>query len=131
MSFSARLTARQGRKFAFTLGFALLVVAAVFVLRSHSIVPIVLSIPAVLLLIAGMFFPTRLGAVERRWMAFGRFLSRYSAPVMLGIVYFLVITPFGIGMRIFGKNPLTQHHTTSTTWVDRGNKSRSDLKRQF
>ena len=107
MATSTRLTARQGRKFAFTLGIALVVLGGLSLWRGHDIVPFFLLVPGAMLFLAGILAPTRLGPVERRWMAFGHFLSRFMSPIVLGVLYFGVLTPFGLAMRLFGKNPLT------------------------
>jgi hypothetical protein len=130
MAVSTRLSARQGRKFGFTLGFAFLLLGSLSFWRGHDVVPFLLLLPGAFLVAAGLLAPTHLGPVERRWMAFGHQLSRFTSPIILGIIYFGVLTPVGIIMRMLGKNPLTEHHKPGTTWTVR-KKSQSDLKRQF
>jgi len=56
----------------------------------------------------GRFQPALLGPVFRLWMKFGLAISKITTPLILGIVFFLVITPFGIVMRIFGRDPLAR-----------------------
>ncbi len=131
MAASTGLTARQGRKFAFTLGFALLVLGGISLWRGHDIVPYVLATPGALLVLAGVIAPTRLGPIERRWMAFGERLSRITSPIILGVIYFGVFTPAGLIRKALGKNSLTAHHKPETAWVRREAKQRSDLKRQY
>ncbi|MDF2372047.1 MAG: SxtJ family membrane protein [Rhizobiaceae bacterium] len=126
-----RLAVKQGRKFAFTLGIALLVLAGLSFWRGHDIVPWLLAAPGGLLLLAGSLIPGRLGPLERQWMAFGHLLSRFMSPIMLGVVYFGVLTPVGMLMRLFGKKPLTDHHQKETTWKIRERRRQSDLTRQF
>jgi hypothetical protein len=128
---STRLSAKQGRKFGFTLGIAFLVLAGLSFWRGHTIVPFILAVPGVLLTIAGLVAPTHLGPVERRWMAFGHWLSRFTSPVILGAIYFGVLMPSGLVMRLLGKNPMTAHHGDKTAWVTRGEKRKSDLNRQY
>ena len=130
MATSTRLTARQGRKFAFTLGIALVVLGGLSLWRGHDIVPFFLLVPGAMLFLAGILAPTRLGPVERRWMAFGHFLSRFMSPIVLGVLYFGVLTPFGLAMRLFGKNPLAEHHRPETTWTVR-HQRHSHLPRQY
>ena len=52
--------------------------------------------------------PGTLGPVYRIWMRLGLVLNRITTPVILGIVYFLVVTPTGFGMRLFGRDPLAR-----------------------
>ena len=64
-------------------------------------------------------------------MAIGHKLSVVMTPVMMVVLYYGTITPFGLLMRAFGKRPLTENHKTGTTWVDRSKKHQSNLNRQF
>jgi len=131
MTASIRLSVKQGRKFGLTLGIALLVFGGLSIWRGHDIVPLFLLFPGAIMMLAGLLVPTRLGPVERGWMAFGHLLSRFMSPIILGIVYFGVLAPAGLLMRLFGGNPLKAHHKNETIWVVREKKRQSDLKRQF
>lgn len=132
MAVSTRLTAAaQGRKFAFTLGIALLVLGGLSLWRGHTIVPFVLLVPGAVLLLAGLVIPQHLGPIERAWMALGHKLSVVMTPVIMFVLYYGVLASFGLLMRAFGKRPLTENHQPGTAWVERGTKRRSDLKRQF
>ena len=131
MAVSARLTPAQGRKFAFTLGIALTVLGLLSLWRGHTVAPYVLLAPGAVLLVAGAVVPTRLGLIERAWMALGVRISKVMTPVMMTVIYFVVITPFGLAMRALGKNPLTENHRKDSSWVVRTSKRKSNLKRQF
>jgi hypothetical protein len=130
LAVSARLSRKQGQKFAFTLGIALLAFAAIAWLRGHAVTAIGLSGIGAVLIAAGALVPTHLGPVERTWMQLGHALSRVSTPIVMGVVYFAVITPIGLIMRAVGKNPLPGHRSADTTWVSR-ERRQSDLERQF
>ena len=62
--------------------------------------------------IAGMLWflallgPQWLRPVYRGWMKFGLLASRVMTPLVLGIVYFVIISPMAIIMRLLGKDPL-------------------------
>lgn len=132
MAISAGLSAKQqGRKFAFTLGTALVLLGGLSFWRGHEFAPYVLAVPGAMLLLAGLVAPAYLGPVERRWMAFGHLVSRFMSPIVLAVIFFGVLTPFGVAMRIFGKHPLTEHRQSQTAWVDRKAKRQSDLRRQY
>ena len=127
---SARLSAREGRKFAFTLAAAFGVLAGVTWWRGGETAPMVLGSIAGLFTLGGLVAPSRLGPVQRAWMGFAHAISRITTPIFMGVVYYLVITPVGILRRLFGGNPLRAHHGT-TGWVDRTQSPRGDLTRQF
>jgi len=131
MAVSARLSPAQGRKFAFTLGIAFLVLGLLSMWRGHEIAPYFLLVPGGIFLLAGLLVPTRLGAVERAWMGLGHRISIFMAPIMMAVVYFGALMPFGLVMRALGKHPLTENHKKDTAWIPREKKRQSDLKRQF
>ena len=131
LAVSARLTRQEGRKFGFTLGIAFLVLAALTWWRDHTTVSLVFTIVGGLLLAAGLLIPTHLGPVERGWMRLGVAISHVMTPVYMGFVYFVILTPVGVVMRAFGRNPLKPRRPGESLWVSRGDKKRSDLQRQF
>ena len=126
----ARLTAPEGRRFAFTLAAAFGGLATLLWWRERSTAAAVLAGVAAALALAGLLLPGRLGPLYRAWMGFAQALSRITTPIFMGVVYFLVITPVGLMRRVVGGNPLRAHHGSSG-WVDRQGTPRGDLTRQF
>jgi Na+/proline symporter len=126
----ARLTAPEGRKFAFTLAAAFGGLAAVLWWRERRTAATALAGLALALTLAGLLLPGRLGPVQRTWMGFAHALSRVTTPIVMGVIYFLVITPVGLVRRAVGGNPLRAQHGSSG-WVDRQGAPRGDLTRQF
>ena len=53
--------------------------------------------------------PPSLRPVYTNWMRLGLILNRIVSPVVLGIVFFLVVTPMGLIMRLAGRNPVKGH----------------------
>ena len=128
----ARLTAAAGRKFAFTVGIAFLVLAAIVLWRGSQPVAWAAGTLGTLLIVAGLVAPTRLGPVERAWYAFAAAISKVTTPIVMGILYFVVMTPFGLLMRLFGRNPLARVPADGSAWVQRPEGARrGDLERQF
>ena len=56
----------------------------------------------------GLAAPATLKPVYRAWMKFGLLLSRVTTPIVLGVVFFLVIFPTGLAMRLFGRDPMNR-----------------------
>lgn len=50
--------------------------------------------------------PALLAKPNRLWMRFGLLLGRVVGPVALGVLYYAVVTPLGVAMRLTGKDPL-------------------------
>jgi len=61
---------------------------------------------AVLFATAALLWPAILAPLNRIWFRFGRLLHRIVNPLVMGLLFFVVITPFGLVMRLFGKRPL-------------------------
>lgn len=126
----ARLTAAEGRKFAFTLGSAFAVLGGVLLWRDET--PFALGAwgLATVLLLAGLLIPGRLGPVHRAWMGMATLLSRVTTPIVMGLLYFLILAPVGALLRLFGKISLEPPDEGPGYWVARENRH-SDLTRQF
>ncbi|HLF31846.1 MAG TPA: SxtJ family membrane protein [Xanthomonadales bacterium] len=93
-----------------------------------------LAISAVLLIIA-LTVPGILSPLNRLWTAFGLLLHRLVNPLVLGLLFFLVVTPTAWIMRALGKRPLAlaPEPEASTYWVmrDPPGPAPESMKRQF
>lgn len=58
------------------------------------------------LLIPGVLFPKVLAPIYKAWMLLGVLLNKIVSPVVLGILFFGVFLPYGLVMRLMGKDPL-------------------------
>jgi hypothetical protein len=125
------LTAREGRRFAFTVGAAFVVLGTISLWRGHHLPPRILWTLGGALLAAGAVIPSRLGGVYRSWMVLARAVSRVTGPVMLGAVYVFVVTPAGAVMRLLGRNPVRHREQNGGFWVPPSSGGRSDLETQF
>ena len=72
-------------------------------------------------LAAAILAPALLAPLNRLWTHFGLLLHRVVSPIVLGIMFFLVVTPMGLLMRAFGKDPLRlrSEKSRSSYWIDR------------
>jgi hypothetical protein len=129
----ARLSRREGRKFGLTVGIAFLVLAGISAWRGHDTVPIVLGALGAAFGLGGLLLPGRMGPVHRVWMRGAIAISRVTTPLLMGIMYFLVITPVGFVRRNVGGHPLRHRDPDGGYWKTRGGAGggRSDLRRQF
>ena len=103
------LDARDLRQFAFTRG---AIIAALFGVllpwlwnASYPVWPWIL---ACLFTTWGAAAPTSLRPIYRAWMRFGLLLNRIMTPVILGVVFYLVITPMAVLMRIRGRDTMAR-----------------------
>ena len=65
------------------------------------------------------------------WFKFGMLLGRIFSPIVMGLVFFLVVTPTGLIMRILNKNLLRlKKKNIKTYWIERSS-IKSEMKNQF
>ncbi|MDA9678357.1 hypothetical protein N9T44_01730, partial [Candidatus Pelagibacter sp.] len=65
------------------------------------------------------------------WFKFGIYLSKIVNPIIMGIIFFFVVTPIGIIMKIFKKDLLNlKFHSERTYWVKKTG-PKSKMKNQF
>lgn len=128
----ARLSASEGRKFAFTVGGAFAVLAAFTWWRDHQTAMRILGSLAAALGLAGLIVPSALGPLQRAWMGLAHLISKVTTPLFMGIIYFVIITPISFLMRAFGKRFLGPAPEAQTYWRSRPEGTRrGDLTRQF
>jgi hypothetical protein len=96
------LTKSQGRKFGLTVGIAFLALTALLLWRQRETIAYVTGTLGGLLVLGGLVIPTKLGPVERAWMAMAHKISKVTTPIVMGIVYFIVIAPIGLGREFLG-----------------------------
>jgi hypothetical protein len=79
-----------------------------------------LAVGAAFLLVAWAR-PAVLAPLNRVWTRFGLLLHRIVSPVVLGVMFFGVVTPTGLLMRAFGKDPLRLRHDRDARsyWIER------------
>jgi hypothetical protein len=102
----ARLSPAEGRKFGLQVGLAFLAIAVFAWWRGRSGAAPWLGGLGALLVIAGLAMPGRLGPLYRAWMGLALLLSKVTTPIFMAIIYFAVITPIGLLLRVFGRDPL-------------------------
>ena len=87
---------------------------------------------AIIFLILGLVNSKLLTPLNKLWFKFGLFLGSIVSPIVMGIVFFLVITPIGFVMKIMGKDLLNKKkdNDKKSYWINRG-KTKSTMKQQF
>ena len=86
-----------------------------------------------LLVVLGLLLPGRLGPIYKTWMALGHILAWINTRIILGIIYYGVLTPMGLVMRLAGRDAMRVHddHAASTYRVVRPSRPGSHMLRQF
>jgi predicted membrane metal-binding protein len=78
-------------------------------------------IVAALLVLITLIAPALLALPNRLWLRFGLLLNRIVSPIAMGLVFYGVLTPLGMLMRLFGKDHLRLRRSAAQTsyWIKR------------
>ena len=87
---------------------------------------------AIIFLILGLMNSKLLTPLNILWFKFGKLLGYIVSPIVMGFVFFVVITPTGLIMKIIGKDLLNNKYNNKikSYWINRG-KLKSTMKQQF
>jgi hypothetical protein len=111
-----------------------LVVGLIPLLDGQGIRLWALGVSALFLLLS-LTVPRVLAPANRAWAKFGQLLHGIVSPVALGILFFGVVTPTGVVMRLLGKDPLRLRldRSTNSYWIVRTppGPDAESLKNQF
>ena len=78
-------------------------------------------LPAAAFLAAALLMPTLLAPLNKVWLKFGLLLHSIITPVVMGLIFFVAVTPTGLIMRAMGKDPLRlkRDKAAASYWIHR------------
>ena len=86
---------------------------------------------SIIFLFLGLLNSNLLSPLNKLWFRFGLFLGKIISPIIMGIIFFLVVTPIAIIMRLFKKDILNlEFKENNTYWIDKTG-PKSKMKNQF
>ena len=111
--------------------FIVFLLIAVYPLINNEGIRVWSLIISLIFLILGLLKSRILTPLNIVWIKFGILLGKFIAPIVMGFIFFLVVTPIGILMRIFNKDLLNlKFNSNKTYWIEKiGPKSK--MKNQF
>ena len=83
-------------------------------------------------IILGLLNSKILTPLNKLWFKFGVILGKIISPIIMGIIFFLVVTPIGLIMKVLGKDLLRLKYNKkdNTYWIEK-NGPKSKMKNQF
>ena len=82
-------------------------------------------------LILGLLNSKILTPLNRLWFKFGLLLGRIASPIIMGIIFFFIVTPTGLIMKLFRKDLLNlKYNQDQSYWIDK-NGPKSKMRNQF
>ena len=93
---------------------------------------IYLIIISVIFLILGLLNSKLLSPLNNLWIKFGEILGKVIAPIVMAVVYFLILTPISLLVRLFGKDLIGMKfsNTIKSYWIKR-KKHLGTMDKQF
>ena len=99
-------------------------------LKSGGAIKIWSVVLSLVFLIITIIRPNSLTFINRLWIQFGIVLGKIISPLIMGLVFFFVVTPIGILVRILKKDVMSLKRGASSYWINRKDKVQS-MKKQF
>jgi predicted membrane protein len=111
--------------------FIFFLIVSIFPLLNNGDIRVWSLIISLIFLILGILNSKILTPLNQIWFKFGILLGRFVSPVVMGIIFFAIVTPTSVIMRVLQKNLLNlKKGNKKTYWIERS-KIKSKMKNQF
>jgi len=111
--------------------FLFFLIVSIFPLFKDENIRIWAVIVAIIFLILGLLNSSVLSPLNKIWFKFGILLGNFISPIIMGLVFFIVITPTAFLMRAFGKDLLNlKKNNKKSYWIEKS-PIKSEMKNQF
>jgi hypothetical protein len=110
--------------------FILFLIIGLYPLKSEGLIRIWSVVLSLVFLIITIIRPNLFTFINKLWIQFGILLGKIISPIVMCLVFFFVVTPIGILVRIFKKDVMGLKRGANTYWINREDKLQS-MKKQF
>ena len=125
-----KLKIGSNRSFGIIFFIVFLIIALWPILNSENIRVWSLII-SIFFLFLGIFNSKLLTPLNRLWMKFGLLLGKIVSPVVMSVIFFGIVTPTGLVMRIFGKDILKLNKNNNNSYWENKDNSNNNMNNQF
>ena len=110
--------------------FIFFLILGLYPLVSVGVIRIWFVILSLVFLIITIIRPNLFTFLNRLWIQFGVFLGKIISPIVMGLVFFFVVTLIGILVRILKKDVMGLKRGASSYWINRKDKLQR-MNKQF
>ena len=111
--------------------FIVFLIVSIYPLINNGELRIWSLITAIIFLILGLINSKVLTPLNKLWFKFGLLLGKVISPIIMAIIFFLVVTPTALIMRIIGKDLLNlKFNNKKSYWIEKTG-PKSKMKNQF
>ena len=111
--------------------FVVFLIIALYPLVNDQNIRLWSLIVSLFFLISGLINLKILTPLNKLWFKFGIFLGKIISPIIMAVIFFLVVTPIGLLMRILGKDVLNLKYNSNKSYWIKKNGPKSKMKNQF
>ena len=110
--------------------FIFFLIIGLYPLKSDEAIKVWSVVLALVLLIITIVKPNLFTFLNKLWIKFGILLGKIISPIVMGLVFFFVVTPIGILVRVLKKDVMGLKRGASSYWINREDKVQT-MKKQF
>jgi len=111
--------------------FSVFLILAIYPLFNNGELRLWSLIISIIFLVLGLVNSKILNPLNKFWFKFGIFLGKIISPFIMGIIFFLVVTPIGLLMRLLNKDLLNiKFNNSHSYWIEK-TEPKSKMKNQF
>ena len=111
--------------------FVVFLLIALYPLLNNNEIRLWSLIISVLFLILGILNSKILSPLNKIWFKFGLLLGKIISPIIMGVIFFLVVTPIGFIMKLLGKDLINlKFNNEKSYWIEKSG-PKSKMKNQF
>ena len=110
--------------------FFFFLIIGLYPLKSDEAIRVWSVVLSLVLLIITITKPNLFTFLNKFWIKFGILLGKIISPIVMGLVFFFVVTPIGVLVRVLKKDVMGLKRGASSYWINRENKIQT-MKKQF
>ena len=111
--------------------FVIFLIIAIFPLLKSNEIKYWSLIISIIFLFLGIINSSILTPLNKIWFKFGMLLGNIVSPIVMGLIFFVIVTPTSLIMRLIGKDLLNlKKNNKNTYWIEKS-QQKSNMKNQF
>jgi hypothetical protein len=110
--------------------FIFFLIIGLYPLKSDEAIRVWSVVLSLVIFIITIIKPNLFTFLNKFWIKFGILLGKIISPIVMGLVFFFVVTPIGILVRVLKKDVMGLKRGASSYWINRKDKIQT-MKKQF
>ena len=111
--------------------FVVFLLISIYPLTNNENIRVWSLVISLIFLVLGILNSNILTPLNKLWFKFGILLGKIISPIIMGIIFFLIVTPIGLIMRLLGKDVLNlRYNDYKSYWIEKTG-PKSKMKNQF